>query len=192
MFLVPNPFAARPKPASSTLPDFAGIVREHQAMVYSIGWNFLRNHATAEEVAQDVFLQLHRNLGSIESPAHLTNWLRRVTTQRCIDAVRRARVRPQVALDRTAEPSAPGHQPDPLLAGRLDRLIDELPERAKMIVVLRYQEEMEPAEIAETLAMPVGTVKSSLHRALALMRGRLEKQQSRISLGSSNKAATTT
>lgn len=181
MFLVSPSQQRRPH---SNLPDFAGIVAEHQAMVFSIGWHFLRNRAVAEEVAQDVFLQLHRSLDSIESPAHLTNWLRRVATQRCIDAVRRARLRPQVALEHTPElaaRTASGVQ-DPMAASRLDRLIAALPERARMIVILRYQEEMEPAEIAETLGIPVGTVKSNLHRSIALLRGRMETTSNRAAI----------
>lgn len=156
-------------------PPFATIVREQQAMVYSIGWHFLRDRSIAEELAQDVFLQLHKNLGSIESPAHLTNWLRRVMTQRCIDHARRARLRPRVGLEDAPEPAARTAERDPLLSTMLDRQIARLPERSRMIVILRFQEEMEPAEIAETLGIPVGTVKSNLHRALALMRGRMEK-----------------
>jgi RNA polymerase sigma-70 factor (ECF subfamily) len=62
-----------------------------------------------------------------------------------------------------------------LLSDRLSRLIGELPERPRMMVVLRFQEEMEPAEIAQTMGVPVGTVKSSLHRALGVLRGRLER-----------------
>ncbi len=66
---------------------------------------------------------------------------------------------------------------DPLLTVMLDRQIARLPERSRMIVILRFQEEMEPGEIAEALGIPVGTVKSNLHRALALLRGRMEKAQ---------------
>jgi len=154
---------------------FAALVRQHQNMVYSIAWNFLRNHATAEELAQEVFLQLFRHMDEIESPAHLVQWLRRVTSNRCIDQSRRARYRPKVGLDSAPEPAVFDRQRDPLLAGRLGRLMAQLPERARMMIVLRYQEEMEPAQIAETLNMPVGTVKSGLHRALAALRGRLER-----------------
>jgi len=59
---------------------------------------------------------------------------------------------------------------------RLRDLVGELPEKARMVVVLRYQEDLLPAEIAELLEMPVSTVKSHLHRSLALLRGRLEKR----------------
>ena len=168
MFLVQQPHS----PAPITL---AAAVRDQQSMVFSIGWHFLRDRAVAEELAQDVFLQLHRNLGSIESPAHLTNWLRRVMTQRCIDHVRRARRRPRVGLDDAPELSVAAVEPDPFLESWLERQIARLPERSRMIVILRFQEELEPAEIAEAMGIPVGTVKSNLHRALASMRGRMEK-----------------
>lgn len=171
-------FLVAPKPpAAAALASFPQIVRDHQSMVFSIGWHFLRDRAVAEELAQDVFLQLHRNLDQIQTPAHLTNWLRRVMTQRCIDHSRRARVRPQVALDSAPEPQAVQRERDPWLTSQLDRQIARLPDRFRMMVVLRFQEELEPAEIAETLGIPVGTVKSSLHRALALLRGRMEKLQ---------------
>jgi RNA polymerase sigma-70 factor (ECF subfamily) len=59
----------------------------------------------------------------------------------------------------------------------LGKLVASLPDRARMVVVLRYQEEMEPGEIADVLGVPLGTVKSSLHRALAVLRKRMERTQ---------------
>jgi len=172
MFLVQQP---QQKSIGEAPGGFASIVREHQAMVFSIGWHFLRDRGVAEELAQDVFLKLHRHLESLESAAHVVNWLRRVMTQRCIDHARRERLRPRVRLDDAPEPRVAAMERDPLLAEMLDRQIARLPERSRMIVILRFQEEMEPAEIAETLGIPVGTVKSNLHRSLALLRGRIEK-----------------
>ncbi len=154
---------------------FADLVRQHQGMVYSLAWNIVRNPSVAEEIAQDVFLQLHRNLGAIESASHLTHWLRRVTMQRAIDQSRRARLRPQLTLEQVPEPRQPGSTCDPLLSSHLTRLIARLPERARAVLVLRYQEDLDPAEIAEALDMPLGTVKSSLHRALTMLRSRLER-----------------
>ena len=57
------------------------------------------------------------------------------------------------------------------------RLIQTLPDRPRMVVILRYQEEMEPTEIAQMMDIPIGTVKSMLHRALALLRGKMEREQ---------------
>ncbi len=156
---------------------FAEIVQEHQAMVFSIALHFLRNRAVAEELAQDVFLHLFRNLNEIQSPGHLTNWLRRVTSHRCIDQSRQQKYRPKVGLEAAPEPSMVPRTADPFLTEMLDRLIRTLPEKPRMVIILRYQEDMEPTEIAETMNIPVGTVKSILHRALALLRGKRERER---------------
>ena len=144
-------------------------------MVYSIGWHFLRDRSVAEDLAQDVFLRLHQSLSGIESPSHLTNWLRQAMTRRCIDWSRRSAQRSRVSLESVKEPSAPARHGDPFMSDQIGRAMAHLPERSRMMVVLRYQEDLDPNEIAELLAVPVGTVKSTLHRALGVMRVRLER-----------------
>ena len=164
---------------------FAGIVRTHQAMVFSIGYHFLRDRSLAEELAQEVFLHLYKNMRAIQSPSHLVYWLRKVTTHRCIDQARRQKLRPRLSLteylERAPEPADPRPPGDPLLAGALRRLVAALPERSRMIVILRFQEDLEPAEIAELLDIPLGTVKSNLHRSLALLRGKIERERKGVS-----------
>ncbi len=159
--------------------DFASIVADNQAMVYSLALRFLRNHATAEELAQDVFVQLHGQLRRVETPAHATAWLRRATAHRCIDEARKRRLRPRVGLESAAEPGVDHHLPDTFLNARLLRMVASLPDAARMIVLLRYQEDMEPAEIAQMLGVPLGTVKSRLHRSLAVLKAKLQKQEVR-------------
>src|SRR5689334_25384034 len=83
---------------------FADLVREHQAMVFSMACRFLRNRALAEEIAQDVFLQLYRKLPTLESPHHVLYWLRSVTANRLIDYSRRQHRRPQLSLADAPEP----------------------------------------------------------------------------------------
>jgi RNA polymerase sigma-70 factor (ECF subfamily) len=164
--------------ARSALGDqlaFAEIVRQHQGMVFSLACHFLRDRWLAEELAQEVFLNLHQNLSAIKSPAHLTFWLRKVTSHRCIDQARRQKVRPQVSLDDVPEPVADTSEGDFMLSDMLRRVVDTLPEKARMVVVLRYQEDLEPAEIARVLDMPVNTVKSHLRRSLALLRDKLSR-----------------
>lgn len=161
--------------------SFAALVRQHQSMVYSLAWHFLRDEASAEELAQEVFLELHRNLPSLESADHVTNWLRRVTAHRCIDQSRRDRHRPRVTLDEIAEPAATaGQDADLFLTERLRKLTASLPSKARAVLLLRYQEDMEPTEIARTLGIPLNTVKSHLQRSLAMLRGKLERM--RVSL----------
>lgn len=164
--------------ARSALGDqlaFAEIVRQHQGMVFSLACHFLRDRWLAEELAQEVFLNLHQNLSAIKSPAHLTFWLRKVTSHRCIDQARRQKVRPQVSLDDVPEPVAETSEGDFMLSDMLRRVVDTLPEKARLVVVLRYQEDLEPAEIARVLDMPVNTVKSHLRRSLTLLRDKLSR-----------------
>ncbi|MBZ5563379.1 MAG: sigma-70 family RNA polymerase sigma factor [Acidobacteriia bacterium] len=153
---------------------FVEIVREHQAMVFSMAYYFLHDRSVAEEIAQDVFLRLYRNLAGIKSPAHLMLWLRKVTSRRCIDEVRRNPARPQVSLEEAPEPFDPSPPSDPLLSRRLRRLVTSLPENARMVIILRFQEELELAEIAEILEIPINTVKSRLQRSLAMLREKLD------------------
>jgi RNA polymerase sigma-70 factor (ECF subfamily) len=159
---------------------FPQLVRDNQAMVYSIALHYLREPAVAEELAQDVFLELHRVWGRMESPEHARNWLRRAITHRSIDQGRRRRVAPAVALEAVPEPAVRPRETDPWLRRLLTQLIASLPERPRMMVILRYQEERSPDEIAELLAVPVGTVKSTLQRALGLLRSKMERHSGEV------------
>jgi len=152
-----------------TATAFADLVHRHRSMVFSIALHFLADRSAAEELAQDVFLQLHANLPTLKSEDHVTFWLRKVTAHRCIDYTRR-RTLPQVSLEDVAEPSAPAPAWDPIFERKLRHVIASLPGKARMIVILRYQEDLGPEDIAQVLSMPVATVKSHLQRSLALLR----------------------
>ncbi|MGA2595155.1 MAG: sigma-70 family RNA polymerase sigma factor [Bryobacteraceae bacterium] len=162
-------------PSTAGALDFAGLVRQHQAMVFSVAWHFLRDHALAEELAQEVFLSLHQHLATLESPEHVQFWLRKVTANRALDVVRRQQRRPMVSLEVVPEPVAATSAGDPMLGETLRKLVATLPEKARMVVILRYQEDLDPTEIAEALSIPVGTVKSQLQRALALLRAKMSR-----------------
>ena len=156
--------------------DLASLVREHQSMVFSLAYHFLHDRFVAEEVAQEVFLSLHRHLDTIQTPEHAGFWLRKVTVQRSIDETRKRKRRPQVGLEAVPEPVARTPQRDPMLGEVLRRLIATLAEGPRAVMILRYQEDLDPSEIAELLDMPVGTVKSHLQRSLALLREKLERR----------------
>jgi len=167
------------KPAAM---DFASLVRQHQAMVFSICWHVLRDRAVAEELAQDVFLSLHQHLATLESPEHVQFWLRKVSSNRALDVLRRRQRRPMVSLESAPEPVAVSSTGDPMLGSALRKLVAALPEKARAIVVLRYQEDLDPTEIAGILDIPVGTVKSQLQRALALLREKVTRTLGEMSL----------
>lgn len=159
---------------------FAAIVRTHQRMVYSICWHFFRNRAIAEEIGQDVFLQLYRNLDSIDSPAHLESWLRQTATHRCIDNYRKKSNRQEIPMEGLAEPAALPQVRDTMLSDNLQKLVASLPETQRAVVILRYQEDLDVNEIAATLQMPERTVWSHLRRAIGVLQ---EKAARRLGSG---------
>jgi RNA polymerase sigma-70 factor (ECF subfamily) len=146
-------------------------------MVFSLAFHALRNRALAQEVAQEAFFRLARNLDRLESPDHAVHWLRRTTVRLCIDELRRRNKRPMASLEEMEEPCEDPHDPDFLLHGHLRRMVADLPEKARMAVILRFQEGMEPAEIAAALDEPLPTIKSRLQRALASLREGLARIQ---------------
>lgn len=158
-------------------PDFEQLVDEHQSMVYSLAVRMTGDRGLAEEIAQDVFLALDKNMGKIESPLHARFWLRRVTMSRAADALRRNRVRGMdlwVEMDEKhgvteEERSSP-------LGARLERLLITLPGPQRAALLLRYQEELTPEEIAAALDAPLATVKSNLQRGLKLLRAKAQTQ----------------
>lgn len=147
---------------------FAELIRLHESMVFSIALHTLRDRGVAEELAQEVFLQLYRNLLSMQSASHLLFWLRRTTTNRCIDELRKRK--DVVGLELIEGESVMEEQHDHFLNDRLKNLVGSLPDQQRMAVVMRYQEGMDPAEISTALGVPVNTIKSHLRRALATLR----------------------
>ncbi len=140
-------------------------------MVFSIALRMLSDRMAAEDVAQEVFMKLYRSTDPLDSTEHVTRWLRRTTVHRSIDAIRHRNARPEAALDFELPASAASG--DPIFATKCGVLLAELPDNARAVMTMRYQEDLEPTEIAELLNMPLTTVKSHLKRALALFRERL-------------------
>jgi len=152
---------------------FAVLVRRHQGLVFSVALHFFRDRALAEDLAQDVFVQLFQNLRSIESETHLVLWLRQVAARKCIDHGRSWWKRRKVSLEEVAERGSPAATADVLAEERLRRLVLALPEKFRAVVILRFQEDLTPAEMAAALGWHVNTVKTRLHRALKMLRKRL-------------------
>lgn len=153
--------------------EFRTLVEAHQKMVFSIALRVTGEYGAAEEVAQDVFLELYRGSERLTSEDHVRFWLRRVTVHRATDALRRKSRQPEAAAEEWMEEQHvedDGARMDPGVVARLEELLRALPEPMRVAVVLRYQEEMLPDEIAKLLSQPVATVKSNLQRGLQLMR----------------------
>ena len=152
---------------------FAALVRRHQRLVYSLALRMLSDRHKAEDLAQEVFLQLYRSLASVESDAHLAFWLRRVTINRSIDRLRREPSYEVASLEEGVTLESEACNGDPLWQRRLCELIGQLPPASRAVLLLRYQEDLDPIEIARSLSMSINTVKSHLKRSLATLRERV-------------------
>jgi RNA polymerase sigma-70 factor (ECF subfamily) len=159
--------------------EFRRLVETHQRMVFSLALRVTGEYGTAEEVAQDAFLELFRAAERLESEDHVRFWLRRVTVHRATDALRRRSRQPEAAAEEWMEEQhADGDDVGVSTGGvlsagveaRLEELLRALPEAMRVAVVLRYQEDMLPEEIAALLRQPVATVKSHLQRGLQMLR----------------------
>ena len=152
---------------------FASLVRRYQRTVFSIALRMLGDRHRAEDLAQEVFLQLYRSLEGIGSDAHLAFWLRKVAVNRAIDRIRQEARYDNEPLTEAASVVGETGDTDPLLQRRMAELVSQLPPAARAVVVLRYQEDLDPVDIASTLDMPINTVKSHLKRSLTSLRARV-------------------
>lgn len=150
--------------------SFACLVREYQALVFGVALRICGHRADAEEIAQDAFLQLHHQIDAVADEHHLRHWLIRTASHRAIDRLRQRGRRPEGSAAPLDSLSAPFREDDPLLARALARLLATLAGPARAVLVLRFQEDLDPTEIATALDMPVNTVKSHLRRSLEWLR----------------------
>ncbi len=156
---------------------FRQLVQRHYRLVIGVAFRALGDMGLAEDVAQEVFLKVHRSLPAYRHEKPFVHWLHRVAANAVTDALRRTR--PIVSLDALEQPPA-GREADPQdLAARheLQRAVRDaiakLPRHYRDTVVLQVFHELSYEEIARTLDIPLGTVMSRLNAARRLLRERL-------------------
>ena len=152
--------------------SLVALIREHQRAVYSIALRMLGSREGAEDLTQEVFMQLGAKIGSIASKEHLRFWLRQVTVNRAIDQLRHDARFQMLPLSEENPLFGACEHADPLLQRHLHALLAELSAPARAVLLLRYQEDLDPVDIARTLEMPINTVKSHLKRSLDALRSR--------------------
>jgi RNA polymerase sigma-70 factor (ECF subfamily) len=150
---------------------FTELFRRHRSDVARLVFRMLGPTADAEDVVQEVFLQVHKSLGEFRGQAKFTTWLHRVTVNVVLMVRRAARSRPVFAGEPVAD-HEPDHgmQPDEDAARRarivaFRRLLDRLPEKKRTVFILHEIEGQSPAEIAEIVDAPVLTVRTRLFYA---------------------------
>jgi RNA polymerase sigma-70 factor (ECF subfamily) len=156
---------------------FEMLYDRYKDYVYRVAFFVTRNSGDAEEAVQETFLDVLRALPHyrVEGPARFETWLYRVTVNRCRSRLRRKR--PPSAdwdeiedwLERVPSPHPNGEPEGTFLrrerAVALWRAVDRLPEAQRLVVLLRYRKGFSYDEIARTLDISIGTVKSRLHHA---------------------------
>lgn len=164
---------------------FAALVRRHGVRVRGLLFRLCGDPALTEDLAQEVFLRAYRGLAGFEARARLTTWLHRIAVNLVLN--HRARVPVVAALSDAGlelAVAAPEDGVDPgriVLRRDLGAAIAQLPKAYRRVVELHYAGELGYAEIADVLAMPVGTVKTHLRRAKAQLRGLLPEWSPRWS-----------
>ena len=160
---------------------FEELVRTHQHRIYALALRMLGNAAEAQDVAQEAFLRAHRGLAEFRGEARLSTWLYAIASRLCLNRLsgseRRLARHGEETLTRLPD-GRPG--PDQMLERgeieeALHRAIGELAEERRIVVILRDVEGLAYEEIAEALELPVGTVRSRLHRARLDLKEKLER-----------------
>lgn len=160
---------------------FAELVDRYKDLVYGLIYRMVRDRGLADDLAQDVFLKIHRGLPYFRGEARLSTWIFRIVQNVCVQA-RSGRL-PDVALDDGIGGDRPPRQfgsEDRAFDSledrdRLDKALARLPPNYRMLVVAHYIKGVQYEALAEALDLPLGTVKTHLYRAKRRLRELLEK-----------------
>jgi RNA polymerase sigma-70 factor (ECF subfamily) len=167
---------------------FSALVRRHEKRVYNLCYRMLGREEDARDAAQDAFLTALRKLSSFRGEAQFTTWLHRVTVNACYDVLRKKKREPLLEAPREEDapeppgPASPDHADSAVAAVDVQRALLRVPQEFRAVLVLHDVHDLAYEDIAESLGIPVGTVKSRLHRgrvALAEELGEAERGRGR-------------
>jgi RNA polymerase sigma-70 factor (ECF subfamily) len=179
--------------AQGDMKAFETIYERHHRRVYSLCLRMVANATEAEDLAQEVFIQLFRKIGSFRGESAFTTWLHRLTVNHVLMHFRKRGVR----LEKTTEEGEIGEIQDYLQAAAerprfvdrlaLDKAISELPPGYRTVFVLHDVEGFEHEEVADMLGVSVGTSKSQLHKARMRLRELLTRTEPKTKKAESKK-----
>ncbi len=160
------------------VPSWEEVARDHGRFLYTVAFRLTGNDDDARDLVQESLLRVRRGLETYE-PGSLNGWLARIVTNVFLDEVRRKRRRPEQALPDNADlvvPPAAAADEVAAASGLSDEIqaaLAALPEEFRVPVVLCDVADRSYEDIAATLGVPVGTVRSRLHRGRRLLRASL-------------------
>jgi RNA polymerase sigma-70 factor (ECF subfamily) len=168
--------------ANGNMTAFEEIYNRHHRRVYSICLRMLQNPTEAEDLTQDVFIQLHRKIGSFRGDSAFTTWLHRLTVNQVLMHFRKRNVKFEKTTEEGETPvQIVGGTANPLKMPVVDKIaiehaIEQLPTGYRNVFVLHDVEGYEHEEVARILGCSVGTSKSQLHKARLKLRKLLQKK----------------
>jgi RNA polymerase sigma-70 factor (ECF subfamily) len=153
---------------------FAALAAANVDRLYGLARLILRDVDRAEDATQETLVRMWRELPRLREPGRFRQWLRRLLVNACHDEGRRVRRRAEVVLLAEYAPAIGDATADVAERDRLDRGFQRLPLEQRVVIVLSYLEGLTHTEIASTLDLPLGTVKSRLRYAMEGMRAALD------------------
>lgn len=165
---------------------FRALLNKYERPVFHICLRMVRNREEAEDLAQEAFMKTFSMLERYNPAFAFSNWLFKITSNLCIDWMRKRRIA-TLPMDEPVKSTqgeyerqykSPTDDPERVLmkGQKMDMLseaIDDLPPHYRIMILLRHHEDLSYEEIAETLEVPLGTVKARIHRAREMLKNRL-------------------
>jgi RNA polymerase sigma-70 factor (ECF subfamily) len=144
---------------------FEVLFEQFQGRVFRLAWSMLRNQALAEETAQEIFIRIWKALPGYRARSSLSTWIYAIARNACLTALQ-ARERERALDLHELAPAEPFEQHQPADRQRdLGTLLAGLPDNYRLVLTLFYLEERSYDQVARMLGLPMGTVKTWLHRA---------------------------
>jgi RNA polymerase sigma-70 factor (ECF subfamily) len=168
---------------------FGMLIKRYEQTVYNMAYRMLKNVEDAKDAAQEIFLKVFASLNSFRGESSFATWLYRIATNECINRLKRPKFLSLEELRREYENEEKPIEPPQLidasplpeeLAERREiqqlvhKAMDELPDHYRLVITLRHLQGLPYNEIAETLDLPVGTVKTYLFRAKKILKAKLQ------------------
>jgi RNA polymerase sigma-70 factor (ECF subfamily) len=148
---------------------FRRIVERYHGMAYAVVRGVLRDSSDVEDVMQEVFIKVYGGLGGFRGEAKLSSWIYQIARNEALNRARKPNF-PETPIDDAVIETPEESRPDAQFGRKiereyLERCLGELDEDFRVVLELRYMGEMSYAEIGETMGLPIGTVKTYIHRA---------------------------
>ncbi len=155
------------------------VVERFSKPLFAFIMRMIGDQATAEDIFQDTWIRVIRNIGTFRGDCRFSTWLFQIALNLCRNQMRRKARRSFVGIEEASnladDPEVDGMKI--LQAQKVRRLVASLPPKMREVIVLRYYHNKTDVEIAEVTGLPPGTVKSRIHRATELLRSKIESTE---------------